>query len=115
MPLSESFERAPTETPHHYFSKVHRELKKAVQSSKNTELLEREMQTFIDACKQMNWHYQTSSVQHKGEGEKVANKIHTEFKRYILDLKSNSSRAQPEDLLTALRLMETLIAAYQVT
>lgn len=115
MPLSESFERPPGETPHHYFSKVYRDLKKAVQSSKDTELLEREMQKFIDACRQMNWHYQTNSVQHKGEGEKIANKIYTEFKRYIADLRKRPGNAQSEDLLTSLKLMEPLIYTYQVT
>lgn len=89
--------------------------KKSLKISKNLDELEQMMQRFIEESKQMDWHLQTGGVYHKDEGEKLADKVFSEFERYATALRSNAEQASPADLLSTLDLMEQYIKSFKVT
>jgi hypothetical protein len=51
------------------------------------------MEKFIGESKQMNWHTKNTGVYHKDEGKKLADKVLSEFQRYIGDLEPYLNRA----------------------
>lgn len=114
MPMPANFS-APTEEPHRYFRNLCIEFKKAIHSSKDLNLLQDEMEKFINASKQMNWHHKDSGKYHKDAGEKAAGKVWKEFDRYFRDLSSNPDKANAQDLLEALAVVEGLIQSSRVT
>lgn len=111
MPLPANFSGYPHEELHRYFRNLCHEFKKAVQTSKNSLDLQQQMDQFIDASKQMDWHHKNTGVYHKEEGEKATNKVWVAFKRYVLDLDNTS----PQDLLDALSEVERLVNSLKTT
>jgi len=115
MALPENFSQNPKEDLHRVFRNLCIEFKKTIKSSKNVSQLDLEIQRFIDASKQMNWHHNSSSVFHRDEGDKATRKVLAEYKRYVDELNSNQQNANPQDLLDALAEVERLIKSYKVT
>jgi hypothetical protein len=114
MPLPSNY-GTPAEEPHRTFRNTCIAFKKNLKNSKNADELELLMERFIEESKQMDWHRQTTSVYHKDEGDKLAEKVFSEFKRYSIALRSTPSQANPSDVLTALDLMEQYIKSFKVT
>ena len=104
MPLPANFSGYPHEELHRYFRNLCHEFKKTIKSSKNSIELQQCMDQFIDASKQLDWHQHNTGVYHKEQGEKAANKVWDEFKRYVLNL----DKANPQDLLDAIGEVERL-------
>ncbi len=115
MPLPTPYEHPPGEEPHRAFRNTCIAFKKSLKSSKNADELEQLMQRFIEESKHMDWHHKNTAVYHKDEGDKLANKIFTEFERYISALRMGPDQAEPADVLTALDLMEQYIKSFKVT
>jgi hypothetical protein len=115
MELPANFESAPGGDLHRYFRNACIEFKKVIKATRDISELQQEMQVLIDASKQMNWHTKNTGVQHKDEGAKTVDKLFAEFKRYITDLQTKPSAADPAHLLNALDLMEQFIKSYKVT
>ena len=115
MELPASFESPPGEEPHRAFRNTCIEFRKMLKSSKNLNELQDQMQKFIGESKQMNWHVKNTGVQHKDEGKKLADKVLSEFQRYIKDLEPYLNRADPSSVIEALKLLEQFINNYRVT
>lgn len=116
MSLPNNFASQPAEDPHRYFRNICHDFVKKVKTSKNIDLLQEEMERFINASREMNWHNKNTDVYHKDAGEKATDKVWSEFKRYIFGLlSSQSSRANSQDLLNALAEVERLIHNLKVT
>ncbi|MBS0616310.1 MAG: hypothetical protein JSR58_07165 [Verrucomicrobia bacterium] len=115
MPLPNNFSGAPHEEPHRYFRNACIAFKKTVHETKDLNLLQDEMEKFINAAKQMNWHPKTTGTYHKDEGAKAADKVWKEFDRYFRDLTKDAKAASPKDLLEALTEVERLIHNLKIT
>jgi|GEM_PF-1382059 len=109
MPLPANFGKGPTEEPHRFFRNVCIQFRKTILSSKDHKLLEPEIENFINASKEMNWHVKNSDVYHKDPGEKAVQKVLSECDRYYKALISDPSSAIAQDLLDALDEVERLI------
>ena len=114
MSLPSSYSGAPGEEPHHYFRNVCISFKKTLNSSKNIIELQTEMDRFINAAKQMHWHQKNEEIWRKDEGEKAANKVFDEFRRYVKDLESSPEKAVVQDLLDAISNIERLIGNLKI-
>lgn len=115
MPLPTNYGHSPGEEPHRSFRNTCIAFRKILKLSKNADELEQLMGRFIEESKQMEWHRKKSDVYHKDEGEKLADKLFSEFHRYAAALRSNPEQANPHDVLTALDLMEQYIKSFKVT
>lgn len=115
MPLPSNCGHPPGEEPHRSFRNTCIIFKKTLKNSKNPEELEQLMQRFIEESKQMDWHHHNTAVYHKDEGEKLADKVCSEFERYVTALRTEASHANPADILTAIELMEQYIKSFKVT
>lgn len=109
MSLPTNFSSPPSEEPHRYFRNLCIEFRKLVLHSKDSLTLQQEMEKFLNASKEMTWERHNTGVYHKDEGEKAAQKVWVEFKRYI-DNHLNSS----QDLLEAISAVEQLINSLKV-
>ena len=114
MPIPENFS-TPHEEPHRYLRNLLIEFKKLIQSSKDPEELQAEMERFWDVAKQMDWHNKTTGVYHRDEGAKVTRKIRHEFDRYVAGLIDDQEGTNPQDLLDALAEVERLLKTLKVT
>jgi hypothetical protein len=114
MELPVNFESAPGREPHKTFRNTCIEFKKLIKSTKDIGELRQEMQKFIEEAKQMNWQKKNTGVYHKQEGEKLVDKVFSEFKRYMNDLEPYLNKADPHDLLEALEVLVVYINNYQV-
>lgn len=115
MPLPVNFSKSPTEEPHRFFRNVCIRFRKAILSSKDYTLLEPEIENFINASKEMNWHVKTTDVFRKNAGEKAVQKVLSECDRYFKTLISNPSSSIAQDLLDSLDEVERLIDNLDVT
>jgi hypothetical protein len=114
MELPTNFESPPGKEPHRIFRNTCIEFIKLIKSSKDINELKQEMEKFIGESRQMNWQVKNTGVYHKDEGKKLADKIYTEFNRYIADLEPYLNRANPADLISALEMMKKFIDNYKV-
>jgi hypothetical protein len=109
-----SFSGLPAEEQHRYYRNLCIDLKKTIKSTKDIEILQEKMQSFVNASHEVEWPHHTTSVYHKDEAEKAVQKVVSEFRRYVQDLKQNSEQAQPEDLITSITLVESLLERLKV-
>ena len=84
------------------------QFKKVVQSSKNIDELNSEMERFLSASRKVEWPHHTSGVFHKDEAEKAVDKVVAEFRRYTKDLKLHKPHSH-QDLLDSLLIVEKMI------
>ncbi len=115
MSLPVNFARPPGESPRHYFRTLCINLKKCLHKSTDIEQLKFEMQRFVDAVKQLDWHYKNSEVYRKDEGYKAQEKLWAEFVRYIEVLQTNPKEAKVQDLIACLDEIEGLIDTWKVS
>ncbi len=115
MTLPDNFSGSPGQDLHSYFRNLCQEFKKVVKASKDIDLLQIEMEKFINASRDMNWHHKPSGVYHKDEGEKATGKVWKEFKRYLFELLDHPKEANPQSLLEALADIEKIIQNLKVT
>jgi len=115
MPLPENFSGNPGEEPHRYFRNALIEFKKVVKSSKDIDQLQIEMERFLNASKQLDWHHKNPQAYRKDEAEKATGKVWTEFKRYIMSLQSNPHKIGPQDLIDAITTVEKMVLSMKVT
>src|SRR5580692_1448917 len=115
MPLPTNFGKGPTEEPHRFFRNVCIQFRKTILSSKNYKALEPEIENFINASKEMNWHVKHSDVYHKDQGEKAVQKVLSECDRYYKALIEAPSKAVAQDLLDALDNLERLIDSFKAS
>lgn len=115
MPLPANFSGFPAEDPSRDFRNLCIEFKKLIKSNKDSVELQTAMEGFINACRSMDWHSKTSGVYHKEAGEKAAQRVFSEFDRYIGELRKSQSSANPQDLLNAIGVVEQLIRNRQVS
>lgn len=109
MSLPANFASCPQEDLHHHCRNVAVEFKKIVKSSKDVNELNSALERYLNVIKYLDWHEKTSSVYHKNDNEKAANKLTKEFNRYATDLGSDQNLANPQGLLNAITEMEQLI------
>jgi hypothetical protein len=115
MALPDNFAKDPTEGPNRYFRNVCIQFRKTVVSSKDYPSLEPEIENFINASKEMDWHVKNSDVYHKDQGEKAVQKVLRECDRYYKTLIADPSSATSQDLLDALEEVERLIHNLKAT
>ena len=116
MALPSNFSTPPGEEPHRYFRNICLDFIKKIKSSKDIDELQVEMERFLSASKEMDWHHKNTGVYHKDEGNKAVWKVWTEFKRYVMDLSSsNPHPGNPEDLLMAVQEVQRLVDSFKVT
>lgn len=109
MPLPSSFGSRPDKTNHKYFFNLCLDFKKTIAKTPNIEELDFGMQKILDASKEMNWKEPTHHAYKKNEGEKLLNKLFSEFSRYEGSVREGKLPST-QDLLTAL---EGVIAFFQ--
>lgn len=114
MDLPDNFAKEPTEEPHHFFRNVCIHFRKAI-LSKDYRTLELEIENFINASKEMNWHVKHSDIYRKDQGEKAVQKVLSECDRYYRALIDDPYTAVSQDLLDALTELESLIGTYKVS
>lgn len=100
----------PEEEMSRHYRNILLQFKKTIQSSKNIDELNAEMEHFLNATRKVTWPHHTSGVFHKEEAEKAVGKVVTEFQRYVIALQKNPSQpATYQDLLEALLIVESMI------
>jgi len=104
-----NFSTNPGQSPHKYFYNLCLQFKKKLNTIKDVDVLEDEMQSLINASKDLNWKEPKHHVYKKSEGEKILDKVFSEFKRYSNDLRSKEKNANAQDLLYALDELKDLI------
>lgn len=114
MSIPANFSGMPQEQLHHHFRNVCLEFKKVVKSSKDVEELELQMDRFMNVFKGMDWPHKNSDVLRKNPQDKVLNRLITEYKRYLEDLRTNAEKALPQDLINALSEAEGLLETTKV-
>lgn len=115
MSLPSNFSGFPNEELHRDFRNLCKEVIHKIKTSKDPTELEWEMERFVNASKQMNWHHKNGAVFHKEEGDKATHKTYMEFKRYIQNLKGNKEKASAQDLLLAFAEVERLVQNFKTT
>jgi hypothetical protein len=115
MPLPDNFSSAPTEGPHRFFRNVCLHFKKSIQATKDLRELEENIENFINASKQMDWHVQSGDVFRKNEGEKAVLKVLSECERYYKAMLDDPAKAVAQDLLDALDNLNHLIDSFNVS
>jgi hypothetical protein len=114
MSLPPNFSGMPTEEQHHYFRNVCIALKKAIKTTKDCKVLDEKMERLISASREVEWPHSTSDVYHRDKAEKAIQKVANEFRRYLHDLENHKENANPQDLLNALALVETMVDTLKV-
>ncbi|MFZ0564819.1 MAG: hypothetical protein WAM28_01300 [Chlamydiales bacterium] len=114
MSLPPSYSGLPVEEQYRYYRNICIKFKKIIKSSKDIDELQMHMDQFLNASKQVQWPHETSQVYHKDIAEKTLQKVPNEFRRYIQDLEKDSSHANPQDLLDALEMVETMIDSLKI-
>jgi hypothetical protein len=115
MTLPNNFAQAPHEEPHRFFRNVCIQFRKVILTTKEHKQLEPEIENFINASKQMNWHLKPSETFRKDAGEKALQKVLTECERYYKALIADPSSATSQDLLDALSEVQRLIDTLKAT
>ncbi len=115
MTLPNNFAGAPHEEPHRYFRNSCIEFKKTIHATQDLNLLQEQMEKFISAAKQVNWHHKSSDGFRKNDGEKAADKVWKEFDRYFRSLSKDPKKASAQDLLNALAEIERLIQNFKIS
>ncbi|NGX52454.1 MAG: hypothetical protein KR126chlam5_00753 [Candidatus Anoxychlamydiales bacterium] len=111
MSLPSSFSSNPDQDPHKYFKNLIIDFKKEVKGAVDSEALEEKMSMIINASKEMQYiDNHKKGVYHKPETKKALEKLFSEFDRYILTIQKNPSKANAQDLLDAIAIVETLIS-----
>lgn len=113
MSLPASFTGIPGETPIAHFRRLITHLKKVLPAMKDPEQLEMEMQRFVGACRSLVWKDDKIDIHHVSDGEKAAQRVVREFKRYITDVTRNSD-VSAQDLIDSLANIESLIQEHKV-
>ncbi len=108
--LPSSFSSLPDEDPHKYFKNLIIDFKKEIEGALDVEALQEKMQTIINASKEMKYldNHQTG-VYHKSATTKALSKIWKEFDRYIMTAQKTPNKANPQDLLDAIAIVESLL------
>ena len=109
-----NFSSNPDINLHKYFKNLILEFQKMVESSKDTDVLQFEMEKVLNASKQMKWKMKKKEVYSKDEVEKIMKKLFNEFDRYISDLLYRPSDANNIYLLEILKKVQGLIEENQV-
>lgn len=99
----------PEEEMTRRFRNILLQFKKTIKASRNIDVLNSEMEHFMNANRRVQWPHQTSGVFHKDEAEKAVGKVVTEFQRYIAVLQKDPPEATYQDLLEALLIVESMI------
>lgn len=107
MSLPPSYSGMPGEGQYHYYRNLCQELKKVIHASKEPEVLKQEVEKFINASRQVQWPHEPSETYHGDKSEKAVQKVVNEFLRYIKDLETEPGKAQYEDLLNSILILET--------
>jgi hypothetical protein len=113
MSLPPSYVGALNEEQHHFYRNVCVDLKKAIKSSQDCNLLREKMDRFLNASREVAWPHHTSETYRKDQAEKAMQKVANEFKRYVTDLE-NGTGANPQNLLEALSRIEGMIDILKV-
>lgn len=103
------FSGFPEEDSYRRYRNIVLQFKKTIQSSKNFEELRREMEHFLNANRQVVWPHHTSGVFRKDEAEKAVDKVLKEYERYVGALKKHMPNTNPQDLLNALAIVESML------
>jgi len=110
MAFSRQFAERPREgEPSRQFRNVCREFKKAIQTTKDIDVLQTQIEHFVNANKKVRWPHETSAVFRKDTAEKAVTKVVTEFQRYLKDVIADPSQANPQDLLDSISIVESMI------
>ena len=104
-----NFSSAPSQSPQKYFYNVCVQFKKQINDGITPEVLEEQMQTLINASKDMIWKEPKHDVWKKQEGEKIVDKIFAEFMRFVKDLREKRETTSSQDLLEALDQLMQMI------
>lgn len=109
--LPSSFSSLPDQDPHKYFKNLLIDFKKEIKGAVDLDPLQEKMQTLINASKEMSYKdTHKKGVFHLPETQKAISKIWTEFDRYILTYQKEPQKANAQDLLDAITLVESLLA-----
>jgi len=110
MSLPSSFSSLPDQNPHKYIKNLLIDLKKEINKKAPPEVLQNKMQALINATKKLKYKDpHKKDIFHKTETTKAISKIWTEFDRYVLFIKNEPEKANPQDLLDAILLVENLL------
>src|SRR5262245_5887579 len=109
MSLPPTFSGMPNEEQRRYYRNICIELKKAIHSTQDPAILQEKIDRFLSASREVTWPHPKSEIYHKDKAEQAVQKVANEFRRYLNDLENNDSNANPEDLLSALAIVESML------
>jgi hypothetical protein len=112
--LPSNFTMQPGQDPHSYFRNLCIEFKKLIKESDDVNLLQNEMETLINASKDMKWNEDHKKPLKQEAGEKAISKLCNEFRRYVDNLRKSSSKANYQDLLAAFSEIERMLNNFDI-
>ncbi|NGX63411.1 MAG: hypothetical protein KR126chlam6_00822 [Candidatus Anoxychlamydiales bacterium] len=113
--LPPSFSSNPDQDPHKYFKNILIAFKKEINAAVDINELQDKMQTLLNASKVMYYtDTRSKSIFHKPETKKSLDKVFKEFDRYILTIQKDPSKANAQDLLDAISLVEALLSENEI-
>ncbi|EKE21588.1 MAG: hypothetical protein ACD_7C00181G0002 [uncultured bacterium] len=108
--LSSGFSSAPDQGLHKYFKNLLISFKKEIQGGVDLDALQEKMQDLINASKEMKYpDNHPSNIFHIPETEKALSRLWKEFDRYIFTAQKSPGIANPQDLLEAIAIVESLL------
>lgn len=109
-----NFSMNPSQTPHKYFYNLCLQFKKSLSKEENINELEEQMQQLINASKDLQWKESKYHIYKKREGEKIIDRIFSEFRRYCKDIREKNESKNLQDILDALEQLLDFIEREKV-
>ncbi|NGX55839.1 MAG: hypothetical protein K1060chlam5_00068 [Candidatus Anoxychlamydiales bacterium] len=106
--LPSSFGSDPNMDPRKYFRNLLISFKKEINNSNNLDTLQDQMQSILNAAKDLNYKEHNNARYHKEEAEKALKKVFNEFDRYFTSL-SKKEKTNSQDLLNSIKMVEVLL------
>lgn len=108
--LPSSFSSLPDQNHHKYFKNLLTDFKKEIQGALDIDALQEKMQELINAAKEMKYlNNNQKGIYHLPPASKALSKLWKEFDRYIFTAQKIPGNANPQDLLDAIAIVESLL------
>lgn len=113
--IPKNFSSATGQENHKYFFNLIVEFKKLLESSRDIDMLQIQMEKFLNAAKDMNFKKEKKEIFKKDEAEKIISRIWNEFKRYLEYLLKKEKQTNLQDLLDEMEKLKKMVEEGEIT
>ncbi len=113
MNLPKNFCAKPGESNHKYYLNLCYDFKKKIENTRDPSDLEEEMQTLINASRDLDWRESKHTVYKKSESEKIFSHFIKELARYTTNLREGHLPAS-QDLIDSLDELILLLESRRI-